>query len=124
QPVASLDGGTPGPIDPGAPWGSVLRPVRVVEDGVLTELTVFGRCGDVAERVWNAEVGYPGDGRYREFHKQHGLRGHRYWRVTDRRADLADKQPYDPAAAREAVYTHGDHFASMIRERLRPSGGV
>ena len=88
--------GTPGPIDPNAAWGDVLDPVRVVEDGVLTEVTVLGRCGDVAERVWNAEVGYPGDGRYREFHKLHGLRGLRYWRVTDRTADLGAKLPYDP----------------------------
>jgi len=123
-PWAEIRDGTVRPLqpgespDPGLAWHSVLEPVRVVEGGVLLPLTVLGRCNDVAEHVWNAEMGYPGDGRYLEFHKRHGQRGMRYWRVTSRKAGLGDKQNYEPDRAHEAVYTHADHFASQVRDRL------
>ncbi len=123
-PWAELDGGSVRPLMPGAhlapqrAWHSVLEPVRVVEGGALTPVTVLGRCNEVAEHVWNAEMGYPGDGRYLEFHKRHGMRGLQYWRVTSRKADLGEKEVYHPAAADEATYSHADHFATRVRERL------
>jgi len=127
-PAAMLDGDRVVPLGPGtAPdptraWGDVLEPVRVVEGGILTELTALGRCNEVAEHVWNAEMGYPGDGRYLEFHKRHGLRGLRYWRVTSRKADLGQKLEYHPEQAHDGVFTHADHFANRIRERLSNHG--
>jgi 1,4-alpha-glucan branching enzyme len=121
-PEAALDGDRVVDASPrkddGRAWCTWLEPHRVVEGGVLTDLTVYGRAMDVAEQVWSADVGYPGDGRYREFHKRHGWRGLRYWRVTGRGVDLGDKGPYDPAAAHDAVYTHADHFVDGLRRRL------
>ncbi len=121
-PVTALDGdrsigGQPDRSD-GRAWGSWLEPHRVVERGVVTPVTVLGRAQDIAEQVWNAEVGFPGDGRYREFHKRHGMRGLRYWRVTGRDVGLGEKAVYSPDDAREAIRTHADHFAWMIRDRL------
>ena len=46
-------------------------------------------------QVWSRHQGYPGDGRYLEFHKKRAPSGHRYWRVTDSSIDLGDKLPYD-----------------------------
>jgi 1,4-alpha-glucan branching enzyme len=36
----------------------------------------------VSEQVWSGSIGYPGNGTYLEFHKKHGERGLRYWKVT------------------------------------------
>jgi 1,4-alpha-glucan branching enzyme len=121
EPVARLvDGGL---VDPDAwdrkhGWNSVCEPVRVAEAGALTELTVLARCPDVSEQVWSGEIGYPGDGRYREFHKVHGMRGLHYWRVTRPKSGLEEKQPYHPAAAAEAAEAHAAHFVSLLHRRL------
>jgi 1,4-alpha-glucan branching enzyme len=99
-------------------WRSELEPQRVVESGRLTPVHVLARCPEVSEQVWSGKVGYPGDWRYLEFHKRHGLRGLRYWRVTGAEASLGDKQPYDPAAAAQATYEQAGHFVALLRERL------
>jgi 1,4-alpha-glucan branching enzyme len=99
-------------------WGSELEPHRVWEDGHATEVTVFARCPEVSELVWSGEVGFPGDGRYLEFHKRHGTRGLRYWRVTGR-VDLGAKEPYFPREAHAAVREHAARFVDIVRERIR-----
>jgi 1,4-alpha-glucan branching enzyme len=68
------------------------------------------------EQVWSRHGGYPGDGRYLEFHKIRHPGGLKYWSVTDSAADLADKQPYAPGAAREAAMTHAAHFQTLLDE--------
>ena len=93
-------------------WGG--EPVEVLEGGP-TGVAVVGRAFDVAERVWSADHGYPGDGRYLEFHKRHDTL--RYWRVTRRGADLGSKEPYDPDAAALAVEEHAEDFVRRVRER-------
>src|SRR5690606_7765238 len=118
RPFAALDGDRivdPSPRkDDGRAWCSWLEPHRVVERGVLTEVTVLGRAQDVAAQVWSAANGFPGDPRYREFHKRQGRGGLRYWRVTGHQVDLGGKEPYDPSAAADAVRAHADHYAWMI----------
>ncbi len=123
-PVARLDGEVATPVDDGMladsrmAWNSVLEPVRVVERETLTPVTVLGRCPDVSEQVWSGEVGYPGDGRYLEFHKRHGLKGLRYWRVTGRGVDLGDKHTYVPDEVEAAVRSHAMHFVGTLERRL------
>ena len=78
----------------------------------------FIRDPDSALQVWSGEHGYPGDGRYLDFHKKHYPGGHRYWRVTDPQADLGDKQVYDPAGIDSLLEAHADHFAELIGEVL------
>jgi 1,4-alpha-glucan branching enzyme len=63
-------------------------------------------------------VGYPGDGRYLEFHKRHGRDGLRYWRVTSSSAGLQDKEPYQPDAAKQAIQAHAEHFCGTVAEAL------
>lgn len=100
-------------------WRSELEPHRVVEQGRLTGVQVLARCPEVSEQVWSGKVGYPGDGRFLEFHKRHGLRGLRYWRVTGPTAELGDKAIYQPEAARAAVRDQALHFVELVKGRLR-----
>ncbi len=99
-------------------WRSVLEPHRVNSLGGPGRVTAFARHPDVSEQVWSADAGYPGDARYLEFHKRQGQDGLRYWRVTDRKADLGEKDWYDPEATPHAVFSQAQHFASLARRRL------
>jgi 1,4-alpha-glucan branching enzyme len=94
-----------------------LEPYRVVEGGRKTKLTALARCPEVAEQVWSAERGYPGDPRYLEFHKREGRDGLRYWRVTGK-VDLGEKRVYDPEEAAAAVRDQADHFVRVVRGKL------
>lgn len=99
-------------------WRSEIEPHRLVEDERLLDLTVFARSPDVSEQVWSGAVGYPGDGRYLEFHKRHGQRGLRYWKVTGADADLGDKDHYYPDDVHSAVHSQAVHFVELVRARL------
>lgn len=98
-------------------------------------VTFFGRDPSSARQVWSADLGYPGDPRYREFHRDAGweLRpdqlnglilgdgtrrsiGLKYHRITDRRGRLEDKQLYDRDAALQVVEEHARHFVLQRRE--------
>jgi 1,4-alpha-glucan branching enzyme len=122
HPVARLQGDRATPVGSSADgamcFNSVLEPHRVAEAGAITPVTVMARCPDVSEQVWSGKVGYPGDGRYREFHKVHGMRGLHYWKVTSNKADLGDKEPYYPEDIAETVKAHAQHFVQQIRNRL------
>jgi 1,4-alpha-glucan branching enzyme len=71
-----------------------------------------------ALQVWSGEHGYPGDGWYLDFHKKHYPGGHRYWRVTDCKADLGDKEVYEPDRVEERLEAHAWHFADLVPEIL------
>jgi 1,4-alpha-glucan branching enzyme len=69
-------------------------------------------------QVWSGEHGYPGDFCYREFHKKDGSSGLRYWRITGRHVDLADKSEYRPDEAQNRMQEHARHFASLVEELI------
>jgi len=77
-------------------------------------VAVFARDPLSSQQVWSGKVGYPGDGRYLEFHKKRAPSGHRYWRVTDSSLDLHEKEPYDPDEIAAAIDSHATHFVSMV----------
>jgi len=79
---------------------------------------VFVRDPETALVVWSGEHGYPGDGNYLEFHKKRFPNGHRYWRVTSPKADLADKLLYDPQKIAGRLKENSDHFVSLVESRL------
>jgi 1,4-alpha-glucan branching enzyme len=89
------------------------------QDATATPVAVFTRDFETTAWVWQHDGGYPGDPAYLEFHKKQREGGLRYWRITDRRADLAYKQPYVPEWAFAHVRAHAAHFAQILRERLR-----
>jgi 1,4-alpha-glucan branching enzyme len=98
--------------------GSPYR-VNAVVSSTGFPVAVFARDPLSSQQVWSGKVGYPGDGRYLEFHKKRAPSGHRYWRVTDSRLDLPEKQPYDAGAIAAAIDSHATHFVSMV-ENVEP----
>ncbi len=104
--------------DHGRGWRSPLEPHLASSDGGDGRLSVFARHPKVSEQVWSGEVGYPGDGRYLEFHKRHGQAGLRYWKVTGRDVDLGDKAAWHPDDIPGAVHGHAQHFAASVRALL------
>jgi 1,4-alpha-glucan branching enzyme len=101
--------------DEGRAWRSVLEPHGVSSDGGPPRLVALARHPEVSEQVWSGEVGYPGDGRYLEFHKRHGADGLKYWKVTGSQTDLGAKDPYYPDDVQGAVYEHAQHFCAVVR---------
>lgn len=79
------------------------RPVHVVVRDPRTTAQVWSRYG-----------GYPGDGRYLEFHKIRYPGGLKFWAVTSPSSDLSDKARYRPEAAATAVQEHADHFRGLL----------
>lgn len=99
-------------------WRSVLEPHRIGTEGRDSGVTALARHPQVSEQVWSSKVGYPGDGSYLEFHKKHGMDGHRYWRVTSPTADLGDKERYDPHAVEGTLFAQAQHFCALVRSIL------
>ena len=83
-----------------------------------TPVGVFTRHPDSSLQVWSGEWGYPGDGNYLDFHKKRFPGGHRYWRVTSSKTDLADKGIYDPEPIPGRLEENASHFAGLISETL------
>ncbi|NOZ79778.1 MAG: DUF1957 domain-containing protein [Acidobacteria bacterium] len=111
--------------------GESASELAVVEGAVAeaiwigaSNVAAFVREPRSALQVWSRDHGYPGDARYLDFHKRHWPSGLRFWRVTHPRADLADKKPYDPAAADDAVRAHADHFVSLVTHLAGLDDGV
>ncbi|MEN0060978.1 MAG: 1,4-alpha-glucan branching protein domain-containing protein [Myxococcota bacterium] len=99
-------------------WNHVLQPHRLVEQERLLDVSVFARSPSVSEQVWSGAVGYPGDGRYLEFHKRRGPRGLQYWKITGPNRDLGDKDLYYPDDIGSVTHAQAQHFAALIRDQL------
>ncbi len=104
------------------------EPYLVGEMNQRKPVACFARDPRTGLQVWSGEWGYPGDGNYLDFHKKHFPGGHRYWKVTSAKADLADKQVYEPDRIDEIIGNQADHFVALIesiiadhrRERHEP----
>ncbi len=92
-------------------------------------VAVFGRDPESSHSVWSAELGYPGDYRYREFYRdigfdadfnyikpyihESGMRistGVKYYKITGKKVALSDKAPYDHREALEVAAVHAGNF--------------
>ena len=81
-------------------------------------VAIFTRDPDTGLQVWSGEHGYPGDGNYLDFHKKRFPGGHRYWRVTSAKCDLADKEVYSPKTALSRIPENAAHFKTMVKDIL------
>lgn len=110
--------GIPPPFENGR---SPYRPYEIASQGEDSGAgaAIFVRDPQTSLQVWSGTYGYPGDGRYLEFHKKHWPGGHKYWRVTDPKADLGDKQVYNSARAEDAIKSHADHFVGLVKEAAK-----
>ncbi|MDO4540645.1 MAG: DUF1957 domain-containing protein [Syntrophomonadaceae bacterium] len=78
------------------------------------DIMVLGRNAMVSQQVWSADSGYPGDPRYREFHRQSHRSGYKYWQVTDRFNSLDTKKCYNPEQAQQLTQYHAQDFIRSI----------
>jgi len=99
---------------------NVHSPVRVNgNNGKDPVMAAFARDPYICRQVWCGFVGYPADGVYLEFHKRHNPRqGLRYWKVTDRKSDLGQKDMYYPDDIPGKLYQHSSHFCREVKRRL------
>ncbi len=81
-------------------------------------VAVYTRDPETGLQVWSGEWGYPGDGWYLDFHKKHFPGGHRYWRVTSAKTDLADKKEYEPDKVWDRLEENSSHFVSLVKDVL------
>ena len=79
---------------------------------------IFSRDPETGILVWSGEHGYPGDGKYLDFHKKRDPGGHRYWAVTSSKADLADKVEYNRNDALKRVPENSSHFVHTVEDIL------
>lgn len=84
-------------------------------------VAMFPRDPKTGLQVWSGEHGYPGDPSYLDFHKKRWPGGHRYWQVTESRADLALKTPYYPERAAARARAHAEHFVGVVYNALKES---
>ncbi len=85
-----------------------------LENGVVC----FARDPETTVKVWSGDVGYPGDPDYLEFHKQLYPGRLRYWRISENKADLGAKQPYNPWDAFENIPQHAEDFVNTMKSTL------
>ena len=79
---------------------------------------ILTRDAGTSLQVWSGEWGYPGDGQYLDFHKKHFPGGNRYWRVTSAKADLADKEEYNPGIVDSRIRENAGHFKDLVKSSL------
>jgi 1,4-alpha-glucan branching enzyme len=84
----------------------------------------FARDPQTTVKVWSGEVGYPGDPAYLEFHKQLYPGRHKYWRISENKADLGQKQPYDPFKAYEQIENHARDMVDVLKGTLAHYKGL
>ncbi|WP_048147854.1 1,4-alpha-glucan branching protein [Palaeococcus ferrophilus] len=103
-----------GQIIPAKRPKSTLRPYFIK----ATNIAVFARNRETGHQVWSADIGYPGDFWYREFHRKAPESGGQYWRVTGKDIDIGKKEPYVPEKAMERVEEHARHFVWLVKSLL------
>lgn len=81
-----------------------------------SKVCFMARNFNLSKQVWSAKEGYPGDSRYREFHKRYERSGNRYWRVTSLDTNLGNKEIYDIHTAQHVASDHAKHFIHKIWE--------
>ncbi len=71
---------------------------------------IFTRHHDLSMQVWSGQIGYPAEPDYLDFHKKHFPSMHRYWRVTDSKADMMYKTLYHPDWTYDKIDKQANHF--------------
>lgn len=84
----------------------------------------MSRDPETTVKVWSGDSGYPGDEHYLEFHKQLYPGRLRYWRISQQKRDLGQKQPYDPYAAFDRIQGHAEDLVRTIKGTLARYRGV
>jgi 1,4-alpha-glucan branching enzyme len=94
------------------------QPYLVGDQSHQEPVAFYTRDPKTGLQVWSGEWGYPGNDMYLDFHKKHFPGGHRFWRVTAAKADLADKLEYQPHLVPEIVENQSTHYVQLIESLL------
>ena len=95
----------------------------------------FGRDSESTLPVWSARDGYPGNPNYREFHRDLGWDlsidnlkklginekrplGIKLFKISSKNTSLANKQEYDPKAAKESARIDADNYLKERKKQL------
>jgi 1,4-alpha-glucan branching enzyme len=99
---------------------SEYRPYFIASSGDPSQspVAVFSRDVRSSHAVWAADVGYPGDEFYLEFHKKREPGRLRYWRVSPNKQNLGAKHLYEPHRADERIEEHAGHFVEEMKRVL------
>ncbi len=100
------------------------KPYYAASGNSSKPVAFFTRDPETASRVWSRDLGYPGDPAYLEFHKRHFPGGHKYWRVTDSKLDLADKGEYIPEMVEAPLEAQSSHFVQLVNEIAVREDGI
>ena len=95
---------------------SPYRAYRVSPTRGSNGVAAYVRDPRASMQVWSRQEGYPGEGRYLEFHKIRWPGGLKLWRVTGGDVDLGGKEPYQPAQALDAAAAHARHFSDLLQQ--------
>ena len=120
-------------VDSHAFWYSEVPARYNVYRPVITpnNVFVFARDPESSEQIWSADVGYPGDSRYRDFYRdvgfdreysyikpyidKSGIRsntGIKYYKITDKNLNSNEKDYYDIDESMQAVVQHVKDFVN------------
>ncbi len=83
---------------------------------MVAPVRVLVRDPKATEQVWSRHGGYPGDGRYLEFHKIRHPGGLKLWSVTSTTSDLERQGDLRPRCGADAVAGHAQHFRTLLDE--------
>lgn len=118
-------------VDSHGLWYADERPKYGVYRPVITPNNVFAfaRDPESSEQVWSAQIGYPGDSRYREFYRDIGFdreydyirpyidpsgvrtnTGIKYHKITSKETPLDGKDFYDVDDANGVAHEHARDF--------------
>lgn len=105
------------------PWNFDKSPMRIYEVSSSEKTNygtaaIFTRHHDISMQVWSGEVGYPGQSDYLDFHKKHYPSMHKYWRVTDNKADMMHKTLYHPDWTDDKIDLQSMHFIHHIENTV------
>ena len=95
----------------------------------------FGRDSESTLPVWSARDGYPGNPNYREFHRDLGWDlsienlkkiginekrplGIKLFKITSQNTSLANKEEYEPKAAKESVKKDAENYLKERKKQL------
>ncbi len=81
-------------------------------------VVVFSRHQMISMQVWSGDIGYPAEPDYLDFHKRHLDSMLRYWRVTDKKADMLYKTLYYPEWTPKKIDLQSNHFIHNLENTL------
>lgn len=85
---------------------------------------IFARDPHTTVRVWSGDVGYPGDPKYLEFHKQLYPGRLRYWCISENKSDLGAKRVYNPWEAYDSIPNHATDFIQLVKSTMATYKGT